>query len=103
MKSKVVAILETRTGAHWGKWSRAERDPTFWRRRRRGAGRDSQSRRLAAGAMGASIRSRSSFFKRAWGTRALFQATDAAGLTGELLQHLNSAVVVVAGRNLSEN
>ena len=36
-------------------------------------------------------------FQTGVGTRALFQATDAAGLTGELLQHLNSSVVVVRG------
>lgn len=36
-------------------------------------------------------------FQTGVGTRALFQATDAAGLTGELLQHLASSVVVVRG------
>lgn len=36
-------------------------------------------------------------FQTGVGTRALFQATDAAGLTGELLQHLNSSTVVVRG------
>src|SRR5258705_2183425 len=36
-------------------------------------------------------------FQTGVGTRALFQATDAAGLTGELLQHLNSSLVVVPG------
>ena len=36
-------------------------------------------------------------FQTGVGTRALFQATDAAGLTGELLQHLSSSVVVVRG------
>ena len=36
-------------------------------------------------------------FQTGVGTRGLFQATDSAGLTGELLQHLNSSVVVVRG------
>src|ERR1700737_1360623 len=36
-------------------------------------------------------------FQTGVGTRALFQATDAAGLTGELLRHLSSSVVVVRG------
>ena len=36
-------------------------------------------------------------FQTGVGTRALFQATDAAGLTGELLQHLGSCLVVVRG------
>ena len=36
-------------------------------------------------------------FQTGVGTRALFQATDAAGLTGELLQHLSSSAVVVRG------
>ena len=36
-------------------------------------------------------------FQTGVGTRALFQATDAAGLTVELLQHLNSSTVVVRG------
>ena len=36
-------------------------------------------------------------FQTGVGTRALFQATDAAGLTGELLQHLGSSLVVVRG------
>jgi uroporphyrinogen-III synthase len=36
-------------------------------------------------------------FQTGVGTRALFQATDAQGLTGELLRHLISSVVVVRG------
>jgi uroporphyrinogen-III synthase len=36
-------------------------------------------------------------FQTGVGTRALFQATDAVGLTGELLEHLSSSVVVVRG------
>jgi uroporphyrinogen-III synthase len=36
-------------------------------------------------------------FQTGVGTRALFQATDAAGSTGELLRHLSSSLVVVRG------
>lgn len=36
-------------------------------------------------------------FQTGVGTRALFQATDAAGLTDELLRHLSASVVVVRG------
>ena len=36
-------------------------------------------------------------FQTGVGTRALFQATDAAGLTGEILQLLSSTLVVVRG------
>jgi uroporphyrinogen-III synthase len=36
-------------------------------------------------------------FQTGVGTRALFQATDAAGSTEELLQHLQSSIVVVRG------
>src|ERR1700689_1158635 len=57
MKSKVVAILETRAGAHLGE--------------------------LIA--------------RRGGGPLGLFQATDAAGLTAELLRLLDAATVVVRG------
>ena len=36
-------------------------------------------------------------FQTGVGTRALFQATDAAGLTDELKRHLSSSLVVVRG------
>jgi uroporphyrinogen-III synthase len=97
MKSKVVAILETRTGAHLGELI-ARRggipmlapaleevpdvDPT------------------AVAALLAQWRlDPFSFviFQTGVGTRALFQETDAAGLTPELLRLLHSATVVVRG------
>ena len=97
MKSKVVAILETRTGAHLGELiARRGGIPVLAPALEEVPEVDSQAV--------ASLLARWQIdpfkiviFQTGVGTRALFQATDAAGLTGELLQHLSSSVVVVRG------
>jgi len=97
MKSKVVAILETRTGAHLGEMvARRGGIPVLAPALEEVPDVDSQ----AVASLLAQWRIdpfKIVIFQTGVGTRALFQATDAAGLTGELLQHLSSAVVVVRG------
>lgn len=97
MKSQVVAILETRTGAHLAEQVR----------RRGGVPMlapaldevpDCEPRTVTA--LLAAWRAtpfKMVIFQTGVGTRALFQATDSLGLTGELLQLLAPAVVVVRG------
>src|SRR6202790_1117499 len=97
MKSKIVAILETRTGAHLGELIA----------RRGGIPRlapaleevpDVDPQAVASLLTQWRIKPfKVVIFQTGVGTRALFQATDAAGLTGELLRHLSSSVVVVRG------
>jgi uroporphyrinogen-III synthase len=97
MKSKVVAILETRTGAHLGELiARRGGIPMLAPALEEVPDVDSQAV--------ASLLERWRtdpfeivIFQTGVGTRALFQTTDAAGLTGELLRHLSSSVVVVRG------
>jgi uroporphyrinogen-III synthase len=97
MKSKVVAILETRTGAHLGELiARRGGNPLLAPALEEVPDVDSQA------VVSLMERWRIDPFKivifqTGVGTRALFQATDAAGLTGELLQHLSTSVVVVRG------
>jgi uroporphyrinogen-III synthase len=97
MKSKVVAILETRTGAHLGELiARRGGIPMLAPALEEVPDVDPQ----AVAALLAQWRIKPFkvvIFQTGVGTRALFQATDAAGLTGELLQHLNSSTVVVRG------
>jgi uroporphyrinogen-III synthase len=97
MKSKVVAILETRTGAHLGELiARRGGVPVLAPALEEVPDVDSQ----AVAALLAGWRTdpfKIIIFQTGVGTRGLFQATDAAGLTGELLQYLNSSVVVVRG------
>jgi uroporphyrinogen-III synthase len=97
MKSKVVAILETRTGAHLGELiARRGGIPVLAPALEEVPDVDSQ----AVASLLARWRIdpfKVVIFQTGVGTRALFQATDAAGLTGELLQHLSSSVVVVRG------
>jgi uroporphyrinogen-III synthase len=97
MKSKVVAILETRTGAHLGELiARRGGIPMLAPALEEVPDVDSQA------VVSLLERWRTDpfeivIFQTGVGTRALFQTTDAAGLTGELLRHLSSSVVVVRG------
>jgi uroporphyrinogen-III synthase len=97
MKSKVVAILETRTGEHLGELiARRGGIPMLAPALEEVPDVDSQ----AVAALLAQWRLdpfKIVIFQTGVGTRALFQATDAQGLTGELLRHLSSSVVVVRG------
>jgi uroporphyrinogen-III synthase len=97
MKSKVVAILETRTGAHLGELiarrggipmlapaleEQPDVDP-------RAVVSLLEQWRIAPFTI--------AIFQTGVGTRALFQATDVAGLTEELTGHLSQCTVVVRG------
>ena len=97
MKSKVVAILETRTGEHLGELiARRGGVPMLAPALEEVPDVDPQV--LASLLAQWRINPfKMVIFQTGVGTRALFQATDAAGLTGELLQHLSSSVVVVRG------
>lgn len=97
VKSKVVAILETRTGAHLaGLIGRRgaipllapalEEVPDVDPQALRGLLRDWRAEPF-----------KTAIFQTGVGTRALFQATDSLGATGELLQLLAAATVVVRG------
>jgi uroporphyrinogen-III synthase len=97
MKAKTVAILETRTGAHLGELvTRRGGIPMLAPALEEMPDVDSQ----AVVALLAQWRIepfKVVIFQTGVGTRGLFQATDSAGLTGELLQHLKTSVVVVRG------
>jgi uroporphyrinogen-III synthase len=97
MKSKVVAILETRTGEHLGELiARRGGVPMLAPALEEVPDVDPQvlTSLLAQWRINPF---KMVIFQTGVGTRALFQATDVAGLTGELLQHLSSSVVVVRG------
>src|ERR1700722_13186503 len=97
MKSKVVGILETRPGAHLGELiARRGGKPMLAPALEEVPDVDPQ----AVAALLAQWRVnpfKIVIFQTGVGTRALFQATDSAGSTGELLQRLNSTTVVVRG------
>jgi uroporphyrinogen-III synthase len=97
MKSKVVGILETRSGEHLGELiARRGGIPLLAPALEEVADVDSQ----AVAALLARWRInpfKVVIFQTGVGTRALFRATDAAGSTQELLQHLKSSIVVVRG------
>jgi uroporphyrinogen-III synthase len=97
MKSKVVAILETRTGEHLGELiARRGGIPMLAPALEEVPDVDPQ----AVASLLAQWRVKPFkivIFQTGVGTRALFQATDAAGLTGDLLQRLGSSTVVVRG------
>jgi uroporphyrinogen-III synthase len=97
MKSKVVAILETRTGAHLGELiARRGGIPMLAPALEEVPDIDPQA--VAELLVQWRINPFTVvIFQTGVGTRALFQATDAAGLTTELKQHLSSSVVVVRG------
>src|SRR5579863_5529641 len=97
MKSKVVAILETRTGAHLGELI-ARRGGVPLLAPALEEVPDVEPRAVASLIERWRIDPfKIVIFQTGVGTRALFQATDSAGLTGELLQHLKSATVAVRG------
>jgi uroporphyrinogen-III synthase len=97
MKSKVVAILETRTGAHLGELIA----------RRGGIPMLAPALEEIPDVEPETVSNlldewranpfRMVIFQTGVGTRALFQVTDALGSTGELLRLLARAVVVVRG------
>jgi uroporphyrinogen-III synthase len=97
MQSKVIAILETRTGAHLGELiARRGGIPMLAPALEEVPDVDPQ----AVVSLLAQWRInpfKIVIFQTGVGTRALFQATDSAGLTGELLQYLSSSLVVVRG------
>ncbi|MEP6883378.1 MAG: uroporphyrinogen-III synthase [Gammaproteobacteria bacterium] len=97
MQSKVVAILETRSGAHLGELiARRGGIPML-------APALEEVPDVDPGAVAALLEQwrgtpfKMVIFQTGVGTRGLFKATDSAGLTGELLQRLASSVVVVRG------
>jgi uroporphyrinogen-III synthase len=97
MKSKVVAILETRTGAHLGELI-ARRGGVPMLAPALEEVPDVDDRAVASLLERWRIDPfKVVIFQTGVGTRALFQATDAAGSTEELLQHLQSSIVVVRG------
>jgi uroporphyrinogen-III synthase len=97
VKSKVVAILETRTGAHLAELiGRRGAIPLLAPALEEVPDVDMQ-------ALGGLLREwrtqpfSTAIFQTGVGTRALFQATDSLGATGELLRLLAPATVVVRG------
>ena len=97
MKSKVVAILESRTGAHLAELiSRLGGSPLL-------APALEEVPDVDAPALAALLAQWRTdpfdivIFQTGVGTRALFRATDAAALTGELLTFLEGSTVVVRG------
>lgn len=97
MKSKVVAILETRAGAHLGELiARRGHVPLL-------APALEEIPDVAPGAVASLLDGWRAtpfsvvIFQTGVGTRALFQATDTLGSTAELLRLLGLAVVVVRG------
>jgi uroporphyrinogen-III synthase len=97
MKSKVVAILETRTGAHLGELiARRGGVPMLAPALEEVPDVDPH----AVADLVAQWRLnpfKLVIFQTGVGTRALFRATDVAGLSGELLQRLSSSIVTVRG------
>ncbi len=97
MKSKVVAILETRTGARLGELvARCGGTPMLAPALEEVPDVDSEAVALLLARWRADPFS-IAIFQTGVGTRALFQAADAAGLTDELLGLLDSCLVVVRG------
>jgi uroporphyrinogen-III synthase len=97
MKSKVVAVLETRTGEHLGELiARRGGIPLL-------APALEELPDVAPGMVAGLLDAwrlrpfRMVIFQTGVGTRALFQATDELGSSAELLQLLGSAIVVVRG------
>jgi uroporphyrinogen-III synthase len=97
MKSKVIAILETRTGAHLGELI-ARRGGVPMLAPALEEVPDVDTEALASLLVQWRINPFTmAIFQTGVGTRALFQATDAAGVTAEFLRHLSSALVIVRG------
>ena len=97
MKSKVVGILETRSGEHLGELiARRGGIPLLAPALEEVPDVDAEA--VASLLAGWRLDPfKIVIFQTGVGTRALFRATDAAGSTEELLQHLKSATVVVRG------
>jgi len=97
MRSKTVAILETRTGAHLGELIA----------RRGGIALLAPALQEVPDVDPQTVMSmveswraqpyRMAIFQTGVGTRALFRTTDALGVTGELVRFLAAAIVVVRG------
>ena len=97
MKSKVVAILETRTGAHLGELiARRGGIPMLAPALEEQPDVDPQAV-VSLLEQWRIVPFTIVIFQTGVGTRALFQATDAAGLTEEFLGHLSKCTVVVRG------
>ncbi len=97
MKPKVVAILETRTGAHLAELiARRGGVPMLAPALEEVPDVDPDSV-TALIAQWRVTPFKVVIFQTGVGTRALFQATDTLGLTGELQELLTSAIVVVRG------
>src|SRR5271170_1240443 len=97
MKSKVIAILETRTGAHLGELiARRGGTPMLAPALEEVPDVDPKAV-VSLLAQWKTSPFKMVIFQTGVGTRALFQATDAAGLTDELKRHLSGCVVVVRG------
>jgi uroporphyrinogen-III synthase len=97
MKSKVVAILETRTGAHLAELL-ARRGASCLHAPALEELPDVNSTQLAALLDGSEVRPfEMAIFQTGVGTRALFEAADGLGATQALVRLLDEAVVVVRG------
>jgi len=97
MKSKVVAILETRTGAHLGELiARRGGIPMLAPALEEQPDVDPQAV-VSLLEQWRIVPFTIAIFQTGVGTRALFQATDAAALTEELIGHLSKCTVVVRG------
>src|ERR1700679_1619485 len=97
MKSKVVAILETRAGEHLGELiARRGGIPMLAPALEEVPDVDPRAVEALL-AQWRVARFGIAIFPAGVGTRALFQATDAAGLTGEVLRSLDAATVVGRG------
>src|SRR5580698_10588531 len=97
MKSKVVAILETRTGAHLAELL-ARRGASCLHAPALEELPDVNSTQLAALLDGSEVRPfEMAIFQTGVGTRALFEAADGLGATQALMRLLDEAVVVVRG------
>ena len=97
MKSKTVAILETRTGEHLGELIE-RRGGTALLAPALEEVPDVDPQAVAALVQAWRLEPyRAVIFQTGVGTRALFQATDSLGLTGEVLRLLAATLVVVRG------
>ncbi len=97
MKGRVVAILETRTGAHLGELIARRGGVPLLAPALREVPDIEPSSVLALLAAWRSQPYRLVIFQTGVGTRALFNAADTLGVSGELVQLLAHSVVVVRG------
>jgi len=97
VKSKVVAILETRTGAHLAELIARRGASTLWAPALEEVPDVNPRELQTLIAQWRSSPCKLVIFQTGVGTHALFQATDELNLTSELLDRLASSVVVVRG------